>query len=47
MPELIVKYHLDAVKKMKKNPKINKVEDGTEHSVTESLHVYFSEINIF
>ena len=46
MPELIVKYHLDAVKKMKRNLKINVVEDGTEHSVIEPLHVHFSKVNI-
>ena len=47
MPELIAKYYLDAVKQMKGKPKIIKADDGTEHSVIESLHVYFSEVIVF
>ena len=47
MPELIAKYYLDAVKQMKGKPKIIKADDGTEHSVTEPLHVYFSEVIVF
>ena len=47
MPELIAKYYLDAVKQMKGKPKIIKADDGTEHSVIEPLHVYFSEVIVF
>ena len=47
MPELIAKYYLDAVKEIKEKPKIIKADDGTEHSVIEPLHVYFSEVIVF
>ena len=47
IPELIAKYYLDAVKQMKGKPKIIKADDGTEHSVIELLHVYFSEVIVF
>ena len=47
MSELIVKYYLDAVKPMKGKLKINKADDGTEHSVTEHLHVYFGKVIVF
>ena len=47
IPELIAKYYLDAVKQMKGKPKIIKADDGTEHSVIEPLHVYFSEVIVF
>ena len=47
MLELIAKYYLDAVKQMKGKPKIIKADDGTEHSVIEPLHVYFSEVIVF
>ena len=42
--ELIAKYYL--VKQMKGKPKIIKADDGTEHSVIEPLHVYFSVVTI-
>ena len=31
---------------MKGNPKKNKAEGGTEHSVIEPLHIYFSDISL-
>ena len=47
MPKLIAKYYLDVVKQMKEKPTIIKDNHGTEHSVIEPLHVYFSEVIVF
>ena len=47
IPELIAKYYLDAVKQMKGKPRVIKTDDGTEHSVIEPFHVYFSEVIVF
>ena len=47
IPELIVKYYLNAVKQRKGKPKRIKTDDGTEHSVIEPLHVYFSKVIVF
>ena len=43
----IANHYLDTVKEMKGNPKIIKADDGTEHSVNERLHDYFSKVIIF
>ena len=47
MPELIAKYYIDAVEQMKGKSRVIKTDDGTEHSVTEPLNVYFSEVVVF
>ena len=47
VPELIAKHYLDAVKQMEGKPKIVKEDNGTEHSVIQPLHVYFSEVTLF
>lgn len=40
-------YYFDALKQMKRKPKIIQVNDGTEYSVTEPLHVQFSQVIVF
>ena len=47
VPELIAKHYLDAIKQMEGKPKIVKADNGTEHSVIQPLHVYFSEVTLF
>ena len=47
IPELIAKHYLDAIKQMEGKPKIVKADNGTEHSVIQPLHVYFSEVTLF
>ena len=44
VPELIAKYYLDALKQILGKPKIVKADNGTEHSIIEPLHTYFSEV---
>ena len=43
--ELNPKINWMAVKQLKGVPKLLKADDGTEHSIIEPLHVYFSELN--
>ena len=47
MPELIAKYYLDAIKQMEGEPRIVKTNNGTEHSLIQPQHVYFSEVTLF
>ena len=44
VPELIAKYYLYARKQILEKPKFVKAHNGTEHSITEPLHTYFSEV---
>ena len=44
VPELIAKYYLDALKQILGKPKFVKADNGTEHSIIEPLHTYFSEV---
>ena len=44
VPELIAKYYLDALKQILGKSKYVKADNGTEHSLTEPLHTYFSEV---
>ena len=44
VPELIAKYCLDALKQILGKHKLVKADNGTEHSITEPLHTYFSEV---
>ena len=47
IPELIAKYYLDAIKQMEGEPRIVKTNNGTEHSLIQPQHVYFSEVTLF
>ena len=47
IPELIAKYYLDAIKQMEGEPRIIKTNNGTEHSLIQPQHVYFSEVTLF
>ena len=44
VPELTAKYYLDALKQILGKPQFVKADNGTEHSITEPLHTYFSEV---
>lgn len=41
--EVTAKYHLDTVKQMTRKPKIIKTDVGTDHSIIQLFHVYFSK----
>ena len=45
MPEVLTKFYLDAVKKIKGVPKFVKADNGTEHSIIEPLHIYLRTLN--
>ena len=45
VPEIISQYYLKAVKRLKGVPKKNKADDGTEHSLTEPVHIYLRSLN--
>ena len=44
-PELIAKFHLDAVKSLKGTPLHIQAENGTEHSLIEPMHLHLSALN--
>ena len=44
VPELIAKYYLDALKQILGKPKFVKADNGTENSIIEPLHTYFSDV---
>lgn len=45
VPELIAKYYIQAVKRMKGIPRKIKADDGTEHSIIEPIHVTLRSMN--
>ena len=40
-----VQYYIKAVKRLKAVPKKIKADDGTEHSLTETIHIYLRSLN--
>lgn len=45
LPEVVAKFYLDAVRKIKGVPRFIKADNGTEHSLIEPIHIYLRALN--